>query len=192
MKKYLLVGLGNIGKEYAHTRHNIGFDVLNYFIHRHGAAFSQGRLAYVAEIKWKGKKFICICPTTYMNLSGDAVKYWLNKEKLLPEQMLVIVDDVALPLNKIRLRASGSDGGHNGLKSVEETIGTRNYPRLRFGIGNAYPKGMQSEYVLARWNKEEEGLVLKKIEACAEIIENMASKGLELTMNEVNNREYLL
>ena len=190
--KYLLVGLGNIGNEYAHTRHNIGFDILNYFVTKHEQSFRTGRLAFVAEVKWKGKKFICICPTTFMNLSGNAVRYWLDKEKISPESMLVILDDVALPLSKIRLRPSGSHGGHNGLRNIEETIGTRDYPRLQFGIGNDYPKGMQSDYVLGKWRKEEEPLVLKKIEACAEVIESVVTRGLGQTMTEVNNREYLL
>lgn len=190
--KFLLVGLGNTGNEYVHTRHNIGFDVLHYFVSHHEATFHQERQAYMAEVKWKGKKIICICPTTYMNLSGLAVRYWLQKEKLQPENMLVIVDDVAIPLNRLRLRSSGSHGGHNGLRSIEEILDTRNYPRLRFGIGNNYPKGRQADYVLGKWTKEEEPLVAKKIQACSEIIESIAVKGIVQTMNEVNNREFLL
>ena len=122
--KFLIVGLGNIGDEYAHTRHNIGFDVVNAFVQKHGAAFRVDRLAYAADIKWKGKTIICICPTTYMNLSGRAVKYWMDKEKIGIENMLAILDDLAVPLEKLRLRPGGSAGGHNGLKSIEETIGT--------------------------------------------------------------------
>ena len=190
--KYLIVGLGNIGSEYAHTRHNIGFDVVNAFVNKHGGNFHTGRLAYIAEIKWKGKKLICICPTTYMNLSGQAVKYWMDKEKILVENILVIVDEVALPISRMRLRPGGSDGGHNGLKSIEAITGTKDYPRLRFGIGNDYPKGMQAGYVLSKWKKEEEPLVKLKIEKCMGVIESFASRGIGLTMNEVNNIEYTL
>ncbi|HLG39153.1 MAG TPA: aminoacyl-tRNA hydrolase [Chitinophagaceae bacterium] len=188
--KYLIAGLGNTGNEYTHTRHNIGFDVVNAFVIKHGGSFSSGRLAFVAEVKWKGKKFICICPTTFMNLSGNAVKYWMDKEKISPENILVIVDDVSLPLTKMRLRPGGSDGGHNGLKSIEAMIGTREYPRLRFGVGNDYPKGMQADYVLSKWNKKEEPLVKVKIDHAVTVIENFASKGISLTMNEVNNLEF--
>src|SRR5687767_4529698 len=132
--KFLIVGLGNIGSEYAHTRHNIGFDVVNAFITKHGAQLQNERLAYKAEIRWKGRSFVCICPTTYMNLSGKAVKYWVDKEKIELQNVLVILDDIALPLNKLRLRPGGSDAGHNGLKSIQEILGTSQYPRLRFGI----------------------------------------------------------
>jgi PTH1 family peptidyl-tRNA hydrolase len=187
--KYLIVGLGNVGNEYAHTRHNIGFDVVYAFVHKQGGAFSVERLAYKAEVKWKGKKIICICPTTYMNLSGNAVKYWMDKEKIPAENILVILDDVALPLSKMRLRPGGSDGGHNGLRSIEASIGTRDYPRLRFGIGNQYPKGMQVDYVLGKWRKEEEPLLKLKIEKAVEVIESLISRGIALTMNEVNNKE---
>ena len=188
--KFLIVGLGNAGNEYTHTRHNIGFDVVNAFVQKHAGKFSAGRLAYVAEVKWKGKMFICICPTTYMNLSGTAVKYWMDKEKIAIGNILVITDDVSLPLNKMRLRPSGSDGGHNGLKSVEASLASRDYPRLRFGIGNDYPKGLQSDYVLGKWRKEEEPLVKLKIEKAVEVIESFATRGLSLTMNDVNSAEY--
>lgn len=188
--KFLIVGLGNAGNEYTHTRHNIGFDVVNAFVQKHAGKFSTGRLAYVAEVKWKGKIFVCICPTTYMNLSGNAVKYWIDKEKIGMENILVITDDVSLPLNKMRLRPSGSDGGHNGLASVEASLASRNYPRLRFGIGNDYPKGLQSDFVLGKWRKEDEPLVKSKIEKAVGIIESFATRGLSLTMNDVNSAEY--
>jgi PTH1 family peptidyl-tRNA hydrolase len=188
--KFLIVGLGNAGNEYTHTRHNIGFDVVNAFVQKHAGKFSTGRLAYVAEIKWKGKIFICICPTTYMNLSGSAIKYWMDKEKIAIENILVITDDVSLPVHKMRLRSSGSDGGHNGLKSVEASLASREYPRLRFGIGNEYPKGLQSDYVLGKWKKEEEPLVKIKIEKAVGVIESIATRGLSLTMNDVNSAEY--
>ena len=188
--KLLIVGLGNAGNEYTHTRHNIGFDVVNAFVQKHGGKFSNGRLAYVAEVKWKGKIFVCICPTTYMNLSGTAIRYWMDKEKMAIENILVITDDVSLPLNKMRLRPSGSDGGHNGLRSVEASLVSRDYPRLRFGIGNEYPKGLQADFVLSKWKKEEEPLVKIKIERAVEAIESFATRGLSLTMNDVNSAEY--
>ncbi|HEX7904107.1 MAG TPA: aminoacyl-tRNA hydrolase [Chitinophagaceae bacterium] len=190
--KFLIVGLGNAGNEYVHTRHNIGFDIANAFIKKHGGDFRVERLAYVADIKWKGKSFVCICPTTYMNLSGRAVKYWVDKEKIAIENTLVLVDDIALPLSKLRLRPGGSDAGHNGLKSLQESLGTTEYPRLRFGIGNNYPKGMQADFVLGKWNKEEEALVKLKIEKSVEVIETFASQGINIAMNQVNNKDYSL
>jgi peptidyl-tRNA hydrolase, PTH1 family len=190
--KFLIVGLGNIGDEYAHTRHNIGFDVANAFVQKHKTNFSVGRLAYTAEIKWKGKVFICICPTTYMNLSGKALKYWMDKEKITLENTLVIVDDIALPLSKIRIRPGGSDAGHNGLKSIQEILGTGNYPKLRFGIGNDFPKGLQSDFVLGKWNKEEEPLVKFKIEKAVNAIECFAVQGINAAMNLVNNQDFSL
>ena len=188
--KFLIAGLGNAGNEYTHTRHNIGFDVVNAFVIKHGGKFSSGRLAYVAEIKWKAKIFVCICPTTFMNLSGNAVKYWMDKEKIAIENILVIVDEVSLPLSKMRLRPSGSDGGHNGLKSVEASLASRDYPRLRFGIGNQYPKGLQADFVLSKWKKEEEPLVKLKIDKAVEVIESFAARGIGLTMNDLNSTEY--
>lgn len=190
--KFLIVGLGNVGNEYANTRHNIGFDVLNAFVHKHKAAFTTGRLAHVAEVKWKGKTFVCICPTTFMNLSGKAVKYWMGKEKIALENILIVLDDLALPLSKLRLRPSGSDAGHNGLKSIHELLETINYARLRFGIGNDYPKGHQSDFVLGKWSKEEESLVKLKIAKSVEAIETFAAQGIATAMNQVNNKEYSL
>jgi PTH1 family peptidyl-tRNA hydrolase len=190
--KFLIVGLGNPGNEYAHTRHNIGFDVVHAFVTKNDGVFRADRLAYVSDVKWKGKKFICVCPTTYMNLSGKAVKYWMDKEKVTLENIMVIVDEVALPLNKIRLRPAGSDGGHNGLKSIHELLGTNEYPRLRFGIGNNYPRGMQSDYVLGKWYKDEEPLVKLKIQKAVEVIEIFATAGISAAMNQVNNKEFSL
>lgn len=187
MAKFLIVGLGNAGKEYANTRHNIGFDVAHYFVTKHGGQFRTDRLAYVSEVKYKGKLFVVICPTTFMNLSGKAFKYWMDKEKITLENTLTIVDELSLPLEKIRLRASGSSGGHNGLKDIEATMGTGNYPKLRFGIGNNYPKGMQADFVLGKWRPDEIPLVNHKIEKCVEIIENFAIMGIERTMSAVNN-----
>lgn len=190
--KFLIAGLGNPGNEYAHTRHNIGFDVVNAFVQKHGGQFRTDRLAYVADVKWKGKNFVCICPTTYMNLSGKAVKYWLDKEKLAMEQLLVVVDDLALPLSKLRLKPSGSDAGHNGLKSLQEVLGTTEYAKLRFGIGNDYPKGLQADFVLGKWKKEEEPLVKLKLGKCVEVIEMFAAQGITTAMNQVNNKEFSL
>lgn len=187
MSKYLIVGLGNTGDEYAHTRHNIGFDVVTAFVLKHGGFFKTERLAEVSEIKWKGRVFVCIKPTTFMNLSGRAVKYWLNKENIEVENSLTIVDDLALPLNKLRLRKTGSDAGHNGLRDIQNVLGTDAYPKLRFGVGNNFPKGMQIEFVLSRWFKEEIPLVNLKIEKCIEIIENFASMGIDRTMNTINS-----
>jgi PTH1 family peptidyl-tRNA hydrolase len=186
MHKFLLVGLGNIGTEYANTRHNIGFDVVGAFVHKHGGFFKQDRLAHVAEVKVKGKTFICILPTTYMNLSGKAFKYWQLKENINIENTLTIVDELALPINAIRLRGSGSHGGHNGLRDIEATLGTNTYPRLRFGIGNNFPKGMQAEFVLGKWDKNEVPIVQKKIKETLPIIESFSFIGLEKTMNMAN------
>ena len=190
--KFLIVGLGNIGNEYAHTRHNIGFDVVNAFVQKHEGSFRVDRLAYVADIKWKGKTFFCICPTTFMNLSGKAVKYWMDKEKIALENVLVVVDDLALPLNKLRVKPKGSDAGHNGLKSLQEVLGTTGYAKLRFGLGNEYPKGQQSDFVLGKWRKEEEPLVKLKIAKSAEVIETFAIQGITTAMNQVNNQEFSL
>ncbi len=192
MSKFLLVGLGNIGAEYDGTRHNIGFDVADAVARKHEGFFTSERLAQVARLKWKGKIVICIKPTTYMNLSGKAVKYWLDKENVPLENMLVVVDEIALPLNKVRLRPGGSAAGHNGLKSIEETLLTDKYPRLRFGIGNDYPKGMQVEYVLGKWTRGELPLVGLKVGKCAELVETFVTAGIERAMNLYNNLEFSL
>ncbi len=191
MTKFLIIGLGNPGNEYAHTRHNIGFDILNAFVLKNNAFFQSARLAEVAEIKFKGKIFVCIKPTTFMNLSGRAVKYWLDKEKISIENSLTIVDDLALPLSKLRLRKRGSDAGHNGLRDIQNILGTDEYPKLRFGIGNQYPKGMQVEFVLSRWLPEELPLVKLKIEKSVQIIEEFATVGIDRTMSDVNNLTFI-
>jgi PTH1 family peptidyl-tRNA hydrolase len=192
MSKFLIVGLGNIGTEYRGTRHNIGFEIAEAFVSKHQCRFEISRLAEKAEVKWKGKIAIVIKPTTYMNLSGRAVKYWMDTEKIAIDSVLVILDDVALPLNKIRLRPSGSDGGHNGLKSIQEVLQTDKYPKLRFGIGNDYPKGRQVDYVLGKWSPSELPLVEFKTDKCVEVIEKFISIGIERTMNEVNKSEFIL
>ena len=186
MTKYLVTGLGNIGPEYEHTRHNIGFDVLNAFAARHAISFENDRLAEVGAGRIKGKQVFCIKPSTYMNLSGKAVKYWQEKERIAPENILVIVDDVALGLDKLRLRPGGSDGGHNGLKSIQQALLTDQYPRLRFGIGSDYPKGRQAEYVLGRWKPSEEALIQKKIALTVDAIEMVVLQGVTHTMNQFN------
>lgn len=188
--KILLVGLGNVGDEYAHTRHNIGFDVVNAFVQRHQGQFRVDRLAYVADVKWKGKQFVCICPTTYMNLSGKAVKYWMDKEKADIASLLVIVDDLALPLDKIRLKPGGSDAGHNGLKSIQESLGTVQYAKLRFGIGCDFPKGKQADFVLSKWKSTEEKQVSNKIMQCVDAIEVVATQGLDVAMNQFNQKSF--
>jgi len=187
MSKFLIVGLGNPGNEYSHTRHNIGFDVLDAFALKHNAFFQSSRLANFAEIKFKGKIFVCIKPTTFMNLSGRSFKYWLDKEKVAIENSLTIVDDLALPLNKLRLRKGGSDAGHNGLRDIQNILGTDEYPKLRFGIGNQFPKGKQVEFVLSNWLPEEKPAVKLKIGKSIEIIEDFAIIGIDRTMNYVNS-----
>ncbi|MDQ6763970.1 MAG: aminoacyl-tRNA hydrolase [Bacteroidota bacterium] len=187
MSKYLIAGLGNPGDEYAHTRHNIGFDIVSAFVTKNGGVFNSGRLADVAEIKQKGKIFVCIKPSTFMNLSGRAFKYWMDKEKILVENTLTLVDDLALPLNKLRLRKGGSDAGHNGLKDIQNVLGTDAYPKLRFGIGNNFSRGRQVEFVLSKWTTEEISLVKLKIERSIEVIENFAFAGIDRTMSSINN-----
>src|SRR4051812_9331802 len=175
--KYLIVGLGNIGAEYENTRHNIGFDVVDAFVKKHEGTFKAERLADVAECKWKGRTFVVIKPTTYMNLSGKAVKYWMDKEKIPLENIFVILDDLALPVEKVRIRPGGSDAGHNGLTSIQELLGTNQYPRLRFGVGNNFPKGKQVEFVLGKWSGAEWPIVLEKMNKSVEIIESFATIG---------------
>ncbi|HTE24928.1 aminoacyl-tRNA hydrolase [Flavitalea sp.] len=192
MSKFLIVGLGNIGSEYEKTRHNIGFDIAEAFVQKHNATFQGGRLADVATLKWKGKNIVVIKPTTFMNLSGKAVKYWMDKEKIAVENILVLLDELALPLSKLRLRGSGSDAGHNGLKSIQEMLLTDKYPRLRYGIGNNYPKGMQVDFVLGKWTEEELPVVNLKLQKSVEAIESFISIGIERTMTEVNKLDFKL
>lgn len=184
--KFLIAGLGNIGAEYDATRHNIGFDVVDVLAMKNDAVFKQDRLAAVAEYKWKGKTFIVIKPSTYMNLSGKALKYWMDKEKVPLEQTLVVLDDLALPLGTLRMKGSGSDGGHNGLKSIQECLQTNKYPRLRFGVGNDFPKGMQVEFVLGKWTSKELPIVKDRILTSVEMIESFAFRGIQQTMNQYN------
>lgn len=188
MSKFLIIGLGNIGDEYANTRHNIGFDVLDYIAKENELKFKSDRLADVTELKYKGKQLILIKPTTYMNLSGKAVNYWMQTEKIAPENILVIVDELALPFGKIRLGPKGSDGGHNGLKNIQEILKTNQYPRLRFGIGSEFGKGHQVNYVLGKWNDEEKELLKDRIKVAADAIKAFAFAGLSRCMNEFNTK----
>jgi len=184
--KLLIVGLGNIGVEYDATRHNIGFDVADVFVMRHNASFSLDRHAFIAEVKWKGNTFVVIKPTTYMNLSGKAVKYWMEKEKIAIENVLVIVDDLALPIDTMRLRQGGSAAGHNGLKSIDLILQTNQYPRLRFGIGSDFPKGRQVDFVLGKWTPSELAVVKEKVIDAVEAIESFATQGISKTMTQFN------
>ncbi|HTJ12863.1 MAG TPA: aminoacyl-tRNA hydrolase [Dinghuibacter sp.] len=190
MDKFLIAGLGNIGPDYEHTRHNIGFDVLDAFVHKHGGDFRMERYAFQADVRLKGHHLVCIKPTTFMNLSGKAIRYWMDKEKISLPHILVVFDDLALPLEKLRLRPGGSDGGHNGLKDIQETLKNDQYPRLRFGIGNDYPKGRQIDFVLGRWKEDDMPLVNEKIEFCIQAIESFVLEGIDKTMNKVNNSTF--
>ena len=189
---YLIAGLGNIGAEYQGTRHNIGFDVLDTLVSRHAGSFKTDRLAAVSEITYRGKILCCIKPGTYMNLSGKAVRYWMEKKKIPLEHLLVIADDIALPISRLRLRGNGTDAGHNGLRSVFEELQTENYPRLRYGIGNDFPRGKQVEYVLGTWLTGDLPLIKIKNEKAAEIVESFVHMGLERTMNDYNKIEITL
>ena len=184
--KFLIVGLGNIGAEYDATRHNIGFEVADTFVIKNGGSFALDRHAFVSEVKWKGKTFVIIKPTTFMNLSGKAVKYWLDKEKILVENMLVIVDDLALPLGTLRVRASGSAAGHNGLKNIELVLLGNQYPRLRFGIGSDFPKGRQIDFVLGKWKPSEMPALKEAILKSVDAIECFATQGIGKAMTEFN------
>ena len=186
MEKFLIVGLGNIGSEYAQTRHNIGFDILDAFVAKHNSFFTADRLADKAEVNIKGKKLICIKPTTYMNLSGKAVRYWLEQEKLSKENMLVITDDLSLPAGKIRIRAQGSAGGHNGLKNINLILNSQEYARFRFGISDEFKKGKQVDYVLGEWSEEENKQLSEIISKSADAVKKFVSLGISLAMNEIN------
>lgn len=186
--KYLIVGLGNIGPEYAETRHNIGFMVLDHLAQKFDGKFDTGRHAFVTEIKSKGRTYVLVKPTTYMNLSGKAVGHYLNSLKLTPDQMMVITDDIALPFGKIRIRTKGSAGGHNGLKHIEQTLGHNNYPRLRFGVGDSFHKGKQVDYVLSTFSEDEKIDLSGIIEKAADSVISFGSIGLERTMNQFNTK----
>jgi PTH1 family peptidyl-tRNA hydrolase len=184
--KYLIVGLGNIGDGYKDTRHNIGFTVLDALAEASNTTFMDKRYGAVCQVKYKGRDLILLKPSTYMNLSGNAVSYWLRKENIQVENMLVIVDDLALPLGSIRMRPKGSDGGHNGLAHISSTLGTTEYARIRVGIGNNFRKGAQIDYVLGTWSPEEKNFLKDRIGIVVEMIRSYAFAGLELTMTAFN------
>ena len=188
MNKFLIVGLGNIGAEYVNTRHNIGFKVLDFIANKEGASFDNLKLGAVAEIKIKGKTFILLKPNTYMNLSGKALKYWMDKEKIALDKVLIITDDLNLSFGTIRIRSKGSDGGHNGLKNITQVLNTQEYARFRFGISDAFKKGKQVDYVLGNWDEEEKTKLPERLEIASEIIKSFGLAGLEITMTSYNGK----
>ncbi len=186
--KYLIAGLGNIGAEYSNTRHNIGFVVADALVSDLDGKFETLRLAGVSRVKFKGRTLVVIKPTTYMNLSGKAVKYWLEKEKIPKENLLVVLDDIALPQGSLRLKKQGGDAGHNGLTDIIEKLGTAVFPRLRVGIGNDFPRGFQVDYVLGQWSKAEVERLTPSVEKAVEIVKSFASLGIDRTMNLFNKK----
>ncbi|HSO89386.1 MAG TPA: aminoacyl-tRNA hydrolase [Draconibacterium sp.] len=186
--KYLIAGLGNIGAEYKNTRHNIGFQILDALAGASNISFNDKRYGFVAEYKYKARTFILLKPSTYMNLSGRAVAYWLQKESIELSNLLVLVDDLALPFGTIRVRAKGGAGGHNGLENINQVLGRNDYARLRFGIGDNFHKGFQVDYVLGDWSREEEKELPAKIDTCIEIINSFGTIGTERTMNFFNKK----
>ena len=187
--KYLIVGLGNIGDEYAKTRHNVGFQILDALAGASNLVFDiNKRYGAIAEYKFKGRTFILLKPSTYMNLSGNAIRYWMQKENISIENVLVIVDDIALPFGAIRVRSKGGDAGHNGLKHINEILGTNEYSRVRFGIGNEFQKGQQVDYVLGEWSEDEVKTLQPRFEKVIDIIKSFGTIGTEKTMNLFNNK----
>jgi len=186
--KYLIAGLGNIGIEYANTRHNIGFVVADALCRELKGSFSVDRLASVCKVKYKGRTLVIIKPTTYMNLSGKSVKYWMEKEKIPVERTLVVLDDIALPPGMLRMKARGGDAGHNGLTDIILKLNTDVFPRLRIGIGNDFPKGYQSDYVLGQWTRAEEKLMIPQVEKAVETIKSFVTLGIDRTMTAYNNK----
>lgn len=188
MKKFLIVGLGNIGSEYVNTRHNIGFKILDYIANQENISFQTAKLGEIAELKIKGRTLILLKPNTYMNLSGKAVKYWLEKENIEKDDMLVITDDLNLAFGTIRIKTKGSDGGHNGLKNIQILLNSTEYPRFRFGISDAFKKGQQVNYVLGEWGEEEKESLKERLQMSAEIVKSFALAGLNNTMNTYNGK----
>lgn len=186
MKKYLIVGLGNIGAEYTETRHNIGFKVLDALAHKNQLTFETQKLGDIAVHKLKGRSIICLKPSTYMNLSGKALRYWMEKEKIPLANVLVITDDINLPFGTLRVKTKGSDGGHNGLKDIQNVLQTTNYNRFRFGVGADFGKGRQVEYVLGQWNEEEIDKMKERLDKATQIIESFVLSGVARTMNQYN------
>lgn len=188
MKKFLIVGLGNIGAEYVNTRHNIGFKVVDYIAKEAGVDFQTVKLGAIAEVKIKGRTLLLLKPNTYMNLSGKAVQYWMDKEKIAKENILIITDDLNLSFGTLRMKAKGSDGGHNGLKHIQATLNTTEYPRLRFGISDAFKKGQQVDYVLGEWSEDEKAALNERLDTCAKAVQEFALAGLNHAMNSYNGK----
>lgn len=188
MKKFLIVGLGNIGPKYANTRHNIGFKILDFYAEKNSLSWETAKLGDITSHKVKGRTFIFLKPSTFMNLSGKALKYWLEKEKIPMENLLVITDDLNLAFGTFRIKTKGSDGGHNGLKDIQNTLQNTNYNRFRFGISDAFSKGRQIDYVLGEWDSEEDKLLPERLEKSCEIIESFALAGMNITMNTFNGK----
>ncbi|WP_034042154.1 aminoacyl-tRNA hydrolase [Wocania ichthyoenteri] len=188
MKKYLIVGLGNIGEKYQNTRHNIGFKVLDYFANKENLVFETQKLGDITTYKLKGRTFIFLKPNTYMNLSGKAVQYWLIKEKIPLENVLVITDDLNLPFGSIRLKTKGSDGGHNGLKDIQDKLNTTKYNRFRFGISDTFSKGRQVDYVLGEWTEDENEKLTERLNKSVELIKSFVLAGINNTMNTFNGK----
>lgn len=186
--KYLIVGLGNIGPEYLGTRHNIGFRVVNALVEDAGVRFTEERYGAIARMRVKNCELVVLKPNTFMNLSGNAVRYWLQREHIPVENLLVVVDDLALPFGTLRLKPKGSDAGHNGLKNIQQLLGTQVYSRLRFGIGNNFPRGGQIDYVLGPFTPDELQLMPEKIKRAVEIVRSFCLAGVEITMNQYNNK----
>ena len=186
--KFLIVGLGNIGAEYVNTRHNIGFKIVDFLAKKEGVNFETVKLGALAEYKFKGRTFLLLKPNTYMNLSGKAVHYWMVKEKIPLENILVITDDLNLSFGKIRIKPKGSDGGHNGLKSIHATLNTTDYNRFRFGISDEFKKGKQVDYVLGEWDEDEKTKLPERLELASEIIKSFGTAGLENTMTTFNGK----
>jgi PTH1 family peptidyl-tRNA hydrolase len=186
--KFLIVGLGNIGAEYINTRHNIGFKIIDFLARKEGISFETVKLGALAEYKFKGRTFLLLKPNTYMNLSGKAVKYWMDKENIPLENILIITDDLNLSFGKIRIKPKGSDGGHNGLKSIHATLNTTNYVRFRFGISDEFKKGKQVDYVLGEWEEDEKTALPERLELASEIIKSFGTAGLENTMTSFNGK----
>ena len=187
-KKYLIVGLGNIGIDYIRTRHNIGFKVVDKMVELNGAVFETKKLGDLAKFRFKGRIFIILKPNTFMNLSGKAVKYWLEKEIIPQENLLVITDDLNLPFGSLRLKTKGSDGGHNGLKDIQDKLNTSQYNRLRFGISDEFSKGRQVDYVLGDWTAEESEKLKERLEQCTKLVKSFVMAGINNTMNTYNNK----
>lgn len=185
--RYLIVGLGNIGPDYHDTRHNIGFTILDAFAGASNVFFAENRYGATCEIRLKNHSLLLLKPSTFMNLSGNALRYWMQKEKISVEQVLVLVDDLALPFGDLRLKPKGSDAGHNGLKNIQEILGHSNYSRLRFGIGSTFSKGRQVEYVLGKWSEDERSKLPELNEKAIEIVKSFCLAGVERTMNQFNN-----